>query len=82
MRTVWAVIAVLALGACATPPVQQPATSSPLTQCSEPRPQVCTMEYAPACARLISGGNREYASACNACADDAVAAYRPGPCAQ
>ena len=81
MRTVWAVIALLVLGGCATPPVEQPATSA-LTQCSEPRPQVCTMEYAPACAQLVSGGNREYASACNACADDAVASYLPGPCAQ
>jgi hypothetical protein len=81
MRTVWAIIALLVLSGCAAPSVKPP-VASPLTQCSEPRPQVCTMEYAPACAQLTSGGYREYASACNACADDAVAGYLPGPCAQ
>ena len=69
------------LGACAS---QEPAETdtSPLVQCTDPRPQVCTMEYAPACATLKSGGQKEYASGCNACADDAVAAYLPGPCAE
>jgi hypothetical protein len=38
------------------------------------------MEYAPACATLIAGGQKEYASGCNACADDAVAGYVPGSC--
>ena len=58
---------------------QQP-TPSLFTQCELPRPQVCTMEYAPVCATLIAGATREYSSGCNACADDAVAAYLPGPC--
>jgi hypothetical protein len=39
------------------------------------------MEYAPVCAQLASGGMREYASGCNACADDAVTGFLPGPCA-
>jgi hypothetical protein len=38
------------------------------------------MEYAPACATLVSGGRKEYSSGCNACADDQVASYVPGPC--
>lgn len=77
MRIAFALVAFLALAACAS---QEPAETNPLTQCTEPRPQVCTMEYAPVCATLIAGGKKEYASGCNACADDAVAAYLPGPC--
>ena len=76
MRTACAAALVFLLSACAG---QTPESSS-VTQCTEPRPQVCTMEYAPTCAVLIAGGQKEYASACNACADDAVAAYAPGPC--
>ena len=47
MRIAFALVAFLALAACAS---QEPVDSNPLTQCTEPRPQVCTMEYAPACA--------------------------------
>ena len=67
----------LVVAACAG---QEPADTSAGVQCSEPRPQVCTMEYAPACATLIAGGRKEYSSGCNACADDSVASYVPGPC--
>ena len=77
MRRACTVAALLLLAACASKP---PADTSALTQCPEPRPQVCTMEYAPACAALVAGGVKEYASGCNACADDAVAGYTPGPC--
>ena len=76
MRSVYGVAVLLLLGACAS----QPPVTSPVTQCSEPRPQVCTMEYNPACAEFTAGGTREYASPCNACADDAVAGYVTGPC--
>jgi hypothetical protein len=38
------------------------------------------MEYAPVCADLIAGGRKQYASACNACADDTVAGYLRGEC--
>ena len=76
MRIACGIAAVLWLAACATPP---PA-ANPLTRCADPRPQVCTMQYDPACATLIAGGVKEYSSGCNACADDAVAGYEPGPC--
>ncbi len=49
--------------------------------CSKPRPQVCTMRYAPVCARLNDGSVATYSSACKACADVAVSGYVPGgPC--
>ena len=52
-----------------------------MVQCSSPRPQVCTMEYNPVCARLEGGGVSVYSSPCNACADDSVVGYLPGACA-
>lgn len=77
MRSVFAIALLAALSACAT----TTATSLPATTpCPEPRPQVCTMEYAPACAVLASGETREFASPCNACADSAVTGYLMGPC--
>ena len=76
MRRIPALAAVLVLGACAT----QPETPPLVTQCDSPRPQVCTMEYDPVCARLIAGGSKTYSSPCNACADDAVSGFLRGAC--
>jgi hypothetical protein len=64
--------------AAPAPEVQQVVDSR--VECSDPRPQVCTMEYAPVCARLVAGGEQTYSSPCNACADDAVASYSSGTC--
>lgn len=72
MRRPLAAALLTVLSACAS----QPET----TPCAQTRPQVCTMEYAPACALLTSGELKEYASPCNACADDAVVGYTMGPC--
>lgn len=79
-------IGLILLAGCSTA-ARQPAANSAqadiaLISCTEPRPELCTMEYAPACATLKAGGEREYASGCSACSDDVVAGYRPGPCAQ
>ena len=61
------------LSACASEPLDTIA-------CTDPRPQVCTMEFAPACAVLASGVRKEFASPCSACADPAVTGYVSGPC--
>ncbi len=50
------------------------------TQCSDPRPMVCTMEYRPVCATLVSGDAATYPSGCNACADILVKNWTDGPC--
>jgi hypothetical protein len=74
MRFVCLFIIILGAGCAAAPaPVA-------VVECAAPRPQVCTMEYAPVCANLSAGGRGDYASACNACADDAVASYEDGAC--
>ena len=51
-----------------------------VTLCKEPRPQVCTMEYVPVCARLEDGSVKTYSSGCNACADAVVKSYKPKAC--
>ncbi len=75
MRNTLGIACALVLAGCSTQP-----PASPVIACSEPRPQVCTMEYAPVCAELVAGGRKQYASACNACADDTVASYLKGEC--
>lgn len=49
-------------------------------QCEEPRPKICTLQYEPVCAVMEAGSINTYPSACNACADIAVSAWRPEPC--
>ena len=73
MRIALGAVMFIFLVGCETTP-----TPTLVTQCTEPRPQVCTMEYAPVCADLLAGGRKQYASACNACADDAVSGYLNG----
>jgi hypothetical protein len=90
MRRLTTAILMLLLAGCGTshapaptpPPAPEPVpVENPLVQCSEPRPQVCTMEYNPVCAQLADASASEYSSPCNACADDSVTGYLPGACA-
>jgi hypothetical protein len=54
--------------------------SEGLVPCEDPRPEVCTREYRPVCAEVADGSLRTYPNGCDACADKAVRAYRPGAC--
>ncbi|MGD8934395.1 MAG: hypothetical protein PVF35_06430 [Gammaproteobacteria bacterium] len=51
-----------------------------MTLCSNPRPEICTMEYEPACGYSDNGESRNFASACTACSDITVVGYLPGEC--
>jgi hypothetical protein len=48
--------------------------------CASERPKVCTMIYDPVCARRSDGEFADYASPCNACADERVTAWHPQTC--
>lgn len=76
MRSVCGLAVLTLLSACAGAPIAPEGTIS----CSEPRPLVCTMEFLPTCAVLSSGGLKEFASPCTACADTAVTGYVVGSC--
>jgi hypothetical protein len=69
--------ATLMLAGCAgNTPSQDPLA----TQCTEPRPEACTLEYLPVCATLADGSQATYASACSACSDPAVVSHVEEQC--
>ena len=62
----------------------QGATKPDLILCSDPRPEVCTMDYTPVCALRAAAATEQwktYANACTACSDEAVKGYRENACA-
>ena len=48
--------------------------------CTEPRPEICTMQYDPVCGQMADGHRKTYASDCSACSDQLVLGYTPGEC--
>lgn len=48
--------------------------------CAEPRPQMCTRDYRPACGTRKDGGRKTYGNACSACADPEVMTQAAGAC--
>ncbi len=59
---------------------QPKALDGPQTACIEPRPQICTMDYTPVCAALVSGEDKTYSNGCSACADVNVVSHRLAAC--
>lgn len=64
---------------------------SDVTECQEPRPQMCTREYNPVCATRDTGvrcvtepcpasERLTYPTGCTACADPKVVSHVPGAC--
>ena len=52
-----------------------------LVICTEPRPQICTMDYKPVCGQLQDGSFKTYSNGCGSCSDPEVVGYREGECA-
>jgi len=48
--------------------------------CADPRPQMCTRDYRPACGSLKDGSRKTYGNACSACADPNVTTQAAGAC--
>ena len=67
-------------------------TTDGLIKCKDPRPEVCTREFRPVCAKKDNGircvttpcpstDDVTYSNACTACSDPDVIAYKPdGAC--
>jgi len=51
-----------------------------LILCEEPRPQICTREYNPVCAKSQNGGSKTHSTACTSCSDPEVIGYKMGAC--
>ncbi|WP_455202336.1 Kazal-type serine protease inhibitor family protein [Kaarinaea lacus] len=50
------------------------------TTCTEPRPQMCTQDYRPVCAKLNDDSMKTYSNGCMACSDPKVVGYYQGAC--
>lgn len=48
--------------------------------CADPRPQMCTKDYRPACGILRDGSRKTYGNACTACSDPQVVTQGAGAC--
>jgi tetratricopeptide (TPR) repeat protein len=48
--------------------------------CADPRPQMCTRDYRPACGLRHDGSRQTYGNACSACADPQVVTQSAGAC--
>ena len=57
----------------------KPIDTDDLILCTSPRPEICTMEYAPVCGYTDSG-QKTYASGCTACSDKTINTYTQGEC--
>src|SRR5262245_15964444 len=51
-------------------------------RCADPRPQMCTREYRPACGLQRDGSRKTYGNACTACSDPEVVSQAAGACPQ
>jgi tetratricopeptide (TPR) repeat protein len=48
--------------------------------CADPRPQMCTRDYRPACGLHRDGSRKTYGNACTACSDADVVSQAAGAC--
>ncbi|MCK4837408.1 MAG: hypothetical protein KAS94_01320 [Desulfobulbaceae bacterium] len=48
--------------------------------CTEPRPEICTMNYLPVCGVRIGHTSKTYSNGCSACSDSEVVGYNTGKC--
>lgn len=48
--------------------------------CADPRPQMCTRDYRPACGQRKDGSRKTYGNACTACSNSEVVTQAAGAC--
>ncbi len=71
----------LLLASCAHHQSQQD-PSSPLSGkiCTDPRPEICTMDYNPVCGLDINQEKSDFPNACSACSNAGIVSWVKGPC--
>ncbi len=57
-----------------------PADIPGIILCTDPRPEICTQQYAPVCGVHRDGTRKTYSNTCMACADAEVVGSLPGEC--
>jgi hypothetical protein len=79
------------LAGCSHAADEPPRQALLTTECTDPRPQMCTMDYRPVCAQRDTGIRcvttpcpssewKTYSNGCSACSDPNVSGYRGGSC--
>lgn len=66
------------LWSCST--TSEPQLPENATECSAPRPQMCTMQYDPVCATDKEGKTKTYSTDCTACSNPEVIFHQPKAC--
>ena len=61
---------------CVTLSEQRSDQSGDFVLCKEPRPEICTHEYAPVTGYFADGSHKVYSNACSACSDKQVVKYK------
>jgi hypothetical protein len=72
-------------------PMEIKVTDHTSTECTNPRPEMCTMDYRPVCATKDTGircitepcgstATATYSNGCSACSDPTVLSYVPEEC--
>ena len=51
-----------------------------LNLCTDPRPEICTQNYAPVCGVHADGSRSTYSNGCTACSNPEVVGSLPGAC--
>ncbi|RLA06346.1 MAG: hypothetical protein DRQ54_06690 [Gammaproteobacteria bacterium] len=68
------------ISAGATIAAEETIADTSATQCVEPRPQMCTMDYRPVCATMGDGIEKTFANGCSACSDEEAKSWVEGDC--
>ncbi len=79
-RFLLAPVAALWLGCAGGHDLEPKAHELAMTECVEPRPEICTREYRPVCGESIGGSKKTYGNACEACGDQNVVRHHAGEC--
>ena len=59
---------------------ERPDDASQLSMCTDPRPEICTQNYAPVCGVHEDGSRQTYSNGCMACSNPEVVGSLPEPC--
>jgi hypothetical protein len=85
-------VVTLFIAACSDEqPMEIKVTAQTMTECTNPRPEMCTMDYRPVCATKDTGvrcitepcdstETATYSNGCSACSDPTVLSYVPEAC--
>lgn len=83
MRIFWMALVMTALAACSAEQARSPEVGSEVlvqgNVCTDPRPEICTAHFDPACGQT-SSGKQTYSNGCKACSDAEVISWAPGAC--